>query len=129
MITTIIRERISFILIFSLITLAVVLPLEWNINTLQTEKDLCRISLQSVVNENQRLLDEKAQLLKLFWKQLKITKLLKNANQKVNEDKKDLQNEIEQIDTNLKTIEDNNKALLKDKKKLEKKINQTNLEF
>ena len=97
---------------FVLISLAVVLPY---INTLQTENDLYRISLQSSISEKQQLLDEKAKLVK--W-----IKKLNNTNQKLNEEKEDLQNEIKQTNADFS-------ALLEDKKELEIEFNQTNAEL
>ena len=111
--TGIIREQMRFILAFVLISLAVVLPY---INTLQINNNLYRINLQLSIIENQQLLYQKAQL-------AKSVKILNDTNQKLNEEKKGLQNEIEQIKTDFKISND---ALLEDKKELEKKVNQTN---
>ena len=114
-----------FILVFGFISVAVIL----HINTLQTEKKLCRVHLQSAISESQQILHEKLQLEKSYKRQLKLAKFLKSINQKLNEEKKDLRIEIKQINSGLKTLEDYNDALLEEKKELEKKINQTNAEF
>lgn len=116
----IIRQRMFFLLVFGLISLAVAMAS--HIVTLQTESNLCGVHLQSAMSENQKLV----QLEKSYKMQLK---LVINTNQKLNEEKKDLRNEIEQINTDFKTIKDKNEVLFEEKKELKKKINGTNAEL